>query len=59
MNSLLNGTGFLLLAPLYPVTLEYLGAVQGLGIGDFHRVVSDIHHRLLDLIHAVVVHRRG
>ena len=29
-----------------------------LGIGDFHRVVSDVHRRLSDFIHAVVVHRR-
>ena len=44
--------------PLYLVTLDDLSAVQGLGIGDFHRVVSDVHHRLSDFIHAVVVHRR-
>ena len=43
--------------PLYPVTLGDLHAVEGLGIGDFHRVVSDVHHRLSDFIHAVVVHR--
>ena len=29
-----------------------------LGLGDFHRVVSDVHHRLSDFIHKVVVHRR-
>ena len=28
------------------------------GIGDFYHVVSDVHHRLGDFIHAVVVHRR-
>ena len=44
--------------PLYPVTLGDLDPVQGLGIGDFHRVVSDVHHRLSDFNHAVVVHRR-
>ena len=43
---------------LYPVTLDDLSSVRGLGIGDFHRVVSDVHHRLSDFIHAVVVHRR-
>ena len=32
--------------PLYPVTFGDLHAVEGLGIGDFHRVVSDVHHRL-------------
>ena len=37
-----------------------ISAVEGLGlgIGDFHRVVSDVHHRLSDFIHAVVVRRR-
>ena len=44
--------------PLYPVTLGDLHAVQGLGVGDFHRVVSGIHHRLRDFIHSFVVHRR-
>ena len=43
---------------MYPVTLEDLSTVQNLGIGDFHRVVSDIHHRLSDFILAVVVYRR-
>ena len=44
--------------PLYPVSFGDLHAVDGLGIGDFHRVVSDVHHRLGDFIHEVVVHRR-
>ena len=35
-----------------------VNAVQCLGIGDFHRVVSDVHHRLSDFINEVVVHRR-
>ena len=48
----------LAVGPLYPVTHNDLGAVQGLGIGDFHRVVSGIHHRFSDFIHSVVVHRR-
>ena len=43
---------------MYPVTLDDLSVVRGLGIGDFHRVVSDVHHRLSDFIHAVVVQRR-
>ena len=49
----------LAVGPLYPVTLDDLGAVQGLGIGDFHRVVSDVHHRLSDFVHAVVVPPSG
>ena len=48
----------LAVGPLYPVTLDDLSAVGGLGIGDFYRAVSDVHHRLSDFIHAVVVHRR-
>ena len=48
----------LAVGPWYPVTLDDLDAVQGLGIGDFHRVASGFHHRLGDFIHAVVVHRR-
>ena len=46
------------MGPMYPVTLEDLHTVQGLGLGDFHRVVSGIHRRLSDFIHSVVVHRR-
>ena len=34
--------------PLYPVTLHDFLAVRGLGLGDFHHVVSDVHHRLSD-----------
>ena len=43
---------------LYPVTISDLSVVGGLGIGDFHRVVADTHHRLSDFIHAVLLHRR-
>ena len=48
----------LAVGPLYPVTVDDLSVIQGLGVGDFHRVVSGIHHRLSDFIHSVVVHRR-
>ena len=44
--------------PLYPVALDDLSAVRGLGIGEFHRVVADVHHRLSDFIQVVAVHRR-
>ena len=44
--------------PLYLVTLDDLNAVRGLGLGDFHQVVSDVHRRLSEFIHQVVVHRR-
>ena len=43
---------------IHPVTLYDLGVVMGLDIDAFHRVVSDLHHRLSDFIHAVVAHRR-
>ena len=46
------------MAFLFPSTLDDFHAVQGLGIGDFHRVVSGVHRRLSDFIHSVVVHRR-
>ena len=44
--------------PLYPVTVDDLSMDRGMGIGDFHQVVSDVHRRLSDFNHAVVVHRR-
>ena len=28
------------------------------GLGDFRRIVGDLHRRLSDFIHRVVVHRR-
>ena len=43
---------------LTAVTLDDLSAVQSMGIGAFLQVVSDVHRRLSDFIHAVVVHRR-
>ena len=43
---------------LYPVSFDDLNVVQGLGIGDFYQDVSDVHHRLSDFIHSMVVHRR-
>ena len=48
----------LAIGPSYPVTLGYLSVVRDLEVGDFHRVVSGVHRRLSDFIHAVVVHRR-
>ena len=38
--------------------LDDLHAVEGFGLGDFRRVVGDLHRRLSDFIHGVVVHRR-
>ena len=48
----------LAIGPSYPITRCDLAAVWGLGIGEFHGVVSGLHRRLCDFIHAVVVHRR-
>ena len=48
----------LALGPLYPVSLDDLSLGRGMAIGAFHRGVSDVHRRLRDFIHAVVVHRR-
>ena len=44
--------------PCYPVTAGDLDVVLGLGVGEFHRVVADLHRRLSDFLHGVVVHRR-
>ena len=54
-----NGTGFLL-PDLCTLLLSVISMLlrEGLGIGGFHRVVSDVHHRLCDLIHGVIDHRR-
>ena len=48
----------LAVGPLYPATLDDLHAVEGFGLGDFHRVVSAVHHRLSDFVRGVVVHSR-
>ena len=48
----------LAIGPLYPVTLGDLDAGGGVGVGEFYRAVSDVHRRLSDFIHAIVVHRR-
>ena len=48
----------LTVGPMYPVALDGLHAVEGSGLGDFHRVVYDVHHRLSDFMHGIVVHRR-
>ena len=48
----------LALGPLYPVTLDDLSVVRGMGIGAFHHAAYDVHRRLSDFIHAIVVHRR-
>ena len=48
----------LAVGPLYPVTLDDLDVVQGAGVGEFYRAVCDVHRRLSDFIHAIVVHRR-
>ena len=48
----------LAIGPLHPVTFGDFDMIQGVGIGEFHRIVSDLHRRLSDFLHAVVVHRR-
>ena len=48
----------MLLGPMYLVTLDDLSLDQSMGIGAFHHAASDVHRRLSDFIHAVVVHRR-
>ena len=48
----------LAIGPLHPVTLGDLDVVRGVGVGEFHQVVSDVHQRLSDFVHEIVVHRR-
>ena len=48
----------LALGPMFPVTLDDLSVDRGLGIGAFFDVASDVHRRLSDFIHQVVIHRR-
>ena len=48
----------LALGPMYPVTLDDLSVDRGLGIGACFLAASDVHRRLSDFIHQVVVHRR-
>ena len=48
----------LYIEPLHPVVLDDLHAVEGFGLGDFCRVVGDLHRRLSDFIRSIVVHRR-
>ena len=46
------------IGPLHPTVLGDLRAVDCFGLGDFRRVVGDLHRRLSDFIHGVVVCRR-
>ena len=48
----------LALGPMYPVTLDDLSLDRALDIGAFFHAASDVHRRLSDFIHQVVVHRR-
>ena len=48
----------LALGPLYPVTLDDLSMDRSTGIGAFYHAASDVHRRLSDFFHQVVVHRR-
>ena len=48
----------LIIGPEYPVTLDDLQVLRGVGLGDFYHGVCGIHRRLSDFIHAIVVHRR-
>ena len=58
LSCLLSGDGILIIGPFFPVALDDLQVVRGVGLGDFYHGVCGIHRRLRDFIHAVVVHRR-
>ena len=44
--------------PVHLVTLDNLQSVRGGNIGSVRRVTGDLHCRLTDFVHKVVVHRR-
>ena len=44
--------------PLYQIVLYDFHAVEGFGLGDFRRIIGDLHCRLSDFIHGAVVYRR-
>ena len=44
--------------PLHPVTMDDVLSVQRGGLGWFREIVGDLHARLSDFIHRIVVHRR-
>ena len=48
----------LALGPLYPVTLDDLSVDRGMDVGASFHAAFDVHRRLSDFIHQVVVHRR-
>ena len=48
----------LAVGPMFLVTLDDLSVDLGLGIGAFFDVASDVHRRLSDFIHQVLIHRR-
>ena len=48
----------LVVGPMYPVTLDDLSLDRALDIGAFFHAASDVHRRLSDFIHQVVVHPR-
>ena len=43
---------------VYPISLDDLQSAQRGGIGEFFRLAGDLHSRLSDFVHRVVVHRR-
>ena len=48
----------LALGPMFPVTLDDLSVDRSLGLGVWLGVALDVHRRLCDFIHRVVVYRR-
>ena len=58
LSFLFSGTRSFAAGRLHPVTLDDFHAVLGAALGDFHRIVCDVHRRLCDFIHTIVVHRR-
>ena len=58
LNSQSSGSVFLGLVLFKPITRDDLELVLTGRIGDFRRVAGELHRRLCEFVHRVVVHRR-
>ena len=51
--------GIIRIGSVHPLTLQDSDLARMGGLGEWRRVVEDLHFRLSDFIHRVVVHRRA
>ena len=50
--------GIIRIGPVHPLAVQDSDLARGGGLGEWRQVVEDLHLRLSDFIHRVVVHRR-